>query len=120
MTIYTRAGIAGSGKTQRLIAYARHRLSLGKKTVFVCPSRALCRQTATRLEALGVAAADITMIHGERGSTASVGLRLQEHLRQRDVLIARILRHIVRVQKTVARIQADDTARDHERQQSQC
>lgn len=39
---------------------------------------------------------------------------------QRDVLIARILRQIVRVQKTVARIQADDTARDHERQQSQC
>jgi hypothetical protein len=82
MTIYTLAGIAGSGKTQRLIAYARHRLSRGKKTVFVCPSRALCRQIAARLEALGVAAANITMIHGERGRTASVGLRLQEHLKQ--------------------------------------
>jgi len=39
---------------------------------------------------------------------------------QRDVLIARILRQIMRVQKTVARIQADDTAREHERRQSQC
>jgi hypothetical protein len=39
---------------------------------------------------------------------------------QRDVLIARILRQIMRVQKTVARIQADDTAREHELRQSQC
>lgn len=81
MTIYTLSGIAGSGKTERLIGYAAHRITHHKKTVFVSRSKDLCEQTRKRLIAAGIAPSKITMIYSERRNANSVGTRLMDHLK---------------------------------------
>lgn len=82
MTIYTLSGIAGSGKTQRLIEYAGHRLKHDKKTVFVSRSQELCDQTRSRLIASGVPARKVALIYSKGQRSTGVGKRLLDHLRQ--------------------------------------
>ena len=66
MTLYTLSGIAGSGKTERLIGYAALRLKCQRKTVFVCRSKELCNQTRLRLIATGIHQGKITLIYSQR------------------------------------------------------
>ena len=81
MTIYTLSGIAGSGKTERLIGYAALRLKYQKKTVFVCRSKELCNQTRLRLIATGIHQGKITLIYSQRRNANPVGKRLLDHVK---------------------------------------
>ena len=91
MTLYTLSGIAGSGKTERLIAHAIQRLAQHRKTAFVCHSKQLCRQTHQRLIDAGISVAKITMICSSNRREASVGLRLQDHLKHARTDLGEIL-----------------------------
>ena len=81
MTLYTLSGIAGSGKTERLIGYAALRLKCQRKTVFVCRSKELCNQTRLRLIATGIHQGKITLIYSQRRNANPVGKRLLDHIK---------------------------------------